>query len=103
MSKFFDTMTAYGYALREKEEKDNSVVRYIFQKDVGTNNFVIIFNVCEKYINGCIIPTRTITHKNCVLQLYMDWKQLEEEIKCLAEMSKYNIIMSVEEDQKNER
>ena len=26
MSKFFDTMTAYGYALREKEEKDNTIL-----------------------------------------------------------------------------
>ena len=97
MSKFFDTMSGLGYELREKEEQDNSVVRYIFQKDVGTNKFVIIFNVVDKYINGCIIPSRTITHKNCVLQLYADWQQFEGEIKYLAEMSKYSIIMSVEE------
>lgn len=92
-ARFYEVMSSLKYSLREQDGS-----KFIFERLEEHNKLVIIFNTSDKYINGLIVPLRTFTDRSEIFQLYSDWKKLEENIKYLAELSKYSIIMDVEKD-----
>ena len=90
MSKFEETMSAFGYVLEEQEGSK----KLTYQKRTQFSFLVLVFDLELKYINPILVPSSVLLYDKDIVELYQDFKKLREDARLIAAMTngKYKVL-----------
>lgn len=84
---FNDKIQEMDYQI--KSQNDNCIV---IEKKRSISDAVIIFDLKEKVISGYLKPNNIIKELEDITHQYTIFRELQSDLKHLAELSKYEII-----------
>ena len=87
MGRFHEIIAEKGFEVTGQDEEKIQI-----QKETNNNDFVIIFDKKNKYINGMLIPKRYIVTLKELEILNKEFGELKQHLEEFAKLSNYTLI-----------